>query len=334
MMRIELLKHIYFRLPVLIRLLVTIILFMSVFGILIHFIEPEQFPTVFDGVWWAFVTAATVGYGDYVPLSYAGRITGIILMLSGAGLLTFYISNFAAATVKHERDLSKGKISYKGKGHTIFVGWNERTKSVMELVLRTDPKMEIVLIDKTLEGISYQNYAIHFIHGDAADDAILRKANLQEAERVVITSDMSKNERQADNYTILSTVAIRGNNKNIPIIVEIQKKEQVQNAKRAGASTIIRPNDFLAILLYHELFRKNQALPFESLLKLLTNQQFQQVVIPAEFVNKTFLEAIIAYKKRHFLLVGVIRENEWHINPSYHFPLRKNDQLILLSHWQ
>lgn len=112
-MTLEIFKHIYFRLPILIRLFLTILIVMVLFGTIIHFIEPEQFPTIFDGVWWAVVTGATVGYGDYVPLTTVGRLIGIVLILTGGGLLTFYITQFAASTVQHENDLSQGKVAYK-----------------------------------------------------------------------------------------------------------------------------------------------------------------------------------------------------------------------------
>lgn len=68
----ELIKHLYFRMPILIRLLLTVLITMIIFGLLIHLIEPEQFPSFFEGIWWAFVTGGTVGYGDYAHSKCAG----------------------------------------------------------------------------------------------------------------------------------------------------------------------------------------------------------------------------------------------------------------------
>jgi len=40
-----------------------------------------------DGFWWAMVTITTVGYGDLAPVSAAGRVIAVCLMLGGIALL-------------------------------------------------------------------------------------------------------------------------------------------------------------------------------------------------------------------------------------------------------
>ena len=50
-----------------------------------------------DALWWSFVTATTVGYGDLSPASGAGRIIACMLMIVGIGLigsLTSTITSF------------------------------------------------------------------------------------------------------------------------------------------------------------------------------------------------------------------------------------------------
>ncbi|MFD2046404.1 potassium channel family protein [Ornithinibacillus salinisoli] len=331
-MFIEQFKHIYFRLPIPARLILTILFVMFLFGWIIHLVEPKQFPTFFDGIWWAIVTGSTVGYGDYVPLSTAGRIIGILLILSGGGVITFYIAMFSAFTVKHEQDLSEGRVEYHGKNHIIFVGWNERTKQLIDLTLQHNKKTDIILIDQSLSRISYQHIPIHFIHGDATDDSILEKANITEASRVVITADISKDEKKTDHYTILTSVAVRGNNKDVPIIVEILSTNQIENALRAGANTIIRPNDFMSSLLYHELF-KTKSKPFETILQLLASNQFHHFVLPENLENMPFISVLNEVKKNNYLLIGIIRGDNWKLNPPADFILEKKDILVTIESW-
>jgi voltage-gated potassium channel Kch len=53
--------------------------------------------TASDALWWAYVTVATVGYGDRYPVTTDGRIVGILLMTAGVGLfsvLTSYLADW------------------------------------------------------------------------------------------------------------------------------------------------------------------------------------------------------------------------------------------------
>lgn len=40
-----------------------------------------------DALWWAAATVATVGYGDFTPVTFEGRTIAIVLMLVGIGLV-------------------------------------------------------------------------------------------------------------------------------------------------------------------------------------------------------------------------------------------------------
>ncbi|OGS95344.1 MAG: hypothetical protein A3H31_07080 [Gallionellales bacterium RIFCSPLOWO2_02_FULL_57_47] len=64
-------------------------------GIIMSRIDPS-IGTVWDGMWWAWVTMATVGYGDVVPHSAAGRLFGALLILFGVVLLSLVTANLAA----------------------------------------------------------------------------------------------------------------------------------------------------------------------------------------------------------------------------------------------
>jgi voltage-gated potassium channel len=68
---------------------------MLISGIVITRIDPS-IGTIWDGMWWAWVTMATVGYGDVVPHNGAGRLFGSFLILFGVVLLSLLTANLSA----------------------------------------------------------------------------------------------------------------------------------------------------------------------------------------------------------------------------------------------
>ncbi len=320
----------YFHLPIFVRLLLTVIITMLLFGFSIHLIEPAHFPSLFDGVWWAFVTGSTVGYGDYVPLSTTGKLIGMLLILAGGGLVTFYMATISAATITHEKNLTEGKISYHGQEHVIIVGWNERTKRLVDMIQHNQIKKEIVLIDQSLKKVSYQKHRIHFIHGDPTSDHILKKANIACATHIIITADPSLEEEDADRQTILNIIAAKGNHPSVHIIAEILTETHETNAIRAGCDNIIRANQFMSALflqtLYHSSSQTNSIIT-----KLLTEQQFCTIPLKKEWINQDFNKLVNDFSTQKYWLVGYIRSDELYIYPDSFTKMEGHDQLIYLK---
>lgn len=58
--------------------------------------------TLQDGLWLAFTTAATVGYGDMVPRTPAGRAFAVLVVLLGLAVLSLVTASLAAIFVEQE----------------------------------------------------------------------------------------------------------------------------------------------------------------------------------------------------------------------------------------
>ena len=56
-------------------------------GLVARLVEPETFHSIGLSYWWAITTLTTVGYGDVVPVTTAGRTVGAVLMLTGIALI-------------------------------------------------------------------------------------------------------------------------------------------------------------------------------------------------------------------------------------------------------
>jgi voltage-gated potassium channel len=56
-----------------------------------------------DALWWAFSTATTTGYGDITPVTGAGKVLSIFLMLTGLALFAMYTALFAETIISHSR---------------------------------------------------------------------------------------------------------------------------------------------------------------------------------------------------------------------------------------
>ena len=108
-LRIAMVVLLHIRPSHLIQVIVLALLMLTTAGAGFYWLEPsvQNYP---DGVWLAFTTIATVGYGDIVPSTAASKVFAVFIVLLGYAMFSIVTANIAALFVgeeeaKFERDL-------------------------------------------------------------------------------------------------------------------------------------------------------------------------------------------------------------------------------------
>lgn len=92
--------------------------------------------TLQDGIWWAFVTTTTVGYGDISPSTNYGRIIAMILMVVGIGLIGSVTSTLTSFFMSAEKSFTVSN----DKVNMVLKMYNELNEKEKELFNQTISK--------------------------------------------------------------------------------------------------------------------------------------------------------------------------------------------------
>jgi voltage-gated potassium channel len=72
-------------------------------GLVMTVVDHESYPSIGSGLWWAAQTVTTVGYGDSVPVTLAGRLFAVLVMLLGIGFLTVITAAITSTFISRSR---------------------------------------------------------------------------------------------------------------------------------------------------------------------------------------------------------------------------------------
>ena len=85
--------------------------------------DRKYFPGMFEGMYWALVTASTVGYGDKVPKRWVGRVLAGILILIFLPIFGYFIAQLSAdLTVRSLKNDIRGPEDLAGRKVAVVKG--------------------------------------------------------------------------------------------------------------------------------------------------------------------------------------------------------------------
>jgi voltage-gated potassium channel len=195
--------------------------------------------TPLDSIYMTVITVSTVGYGEVHPLSEAGRIFTIILIIGGVSGALFVFSALIDYVIEGRMGIARRKRHMKAKiaelkDHFILCGYGRVGEEVARIF--TEEGVPFVTIDSRPENIALaeeQGYLC--LLGDATSDKVLLEAGIERARALVaaVGSDVD------NTYIVLSA---RGLRPDLFIEARASTKEAEAKLKTAGANRIVAPN--------------------------------------------------------------------------------------------
>lgn len=303
-------------------------------GYLIYFFEKGKSPyfhSWWDGIWFAVITSATVGYGDKYPVTVPGQIVTIALILIGGSLLAVLLANiggsFALRISRKERGLLPAKHL---KNHVVMCHWNKQAKAAIMDYYKVHHNVKFVLIDGYIEENPIPEYDVHFIRGNFSEDETLIKANVEYAKSVLIFGDRRIDENTADAKSMKAILAVKHLNPNAHIIVECLSGD-VRSLRRVGADEVIDTGEINGRLLVQSSLSIGISHVLRELLTHEAGHEFYESVAPKRYVGWSFVDVAADLRQVGVNLIA-LRNKETRLNPEPETTIEDNSILIYISH--
>ncbi|MBP2649278.1 MAG: TrkA-N domain protein [Firmicutes bacterium] len=195
--------------------------------------------TLLEAIYLTVSTMSTVGYGDVVAVTTAGRIFTIFLIIIGVGMTYYALSYLIGMVVEGQLKDVLGRRGMKRQieamtNHIIVCGAGRVGENVIEQ-LRREQELLVVIEN---DGVVYDRLVqekIPVVQGDSTLDEVLLTAGLKRAKGLITTLS-----HDADNVYVALTA--KSLNPNIHVVARAERIEAEEKLRRAGADTVIFPS--------------------------------------------------------------------------------------------
>lgn len=141
-----------------------------------------------DAFYFTVTMWSTVGFGDFSLRDQPDyiKIVGSLIMVLSVTATAIMFALISDTVVRKRRELSRGKISYGGRGHVIVIGGGSVGSQVVSQLIELGEQP--VMIDKSMDGLHILNVlqtGIPFLVGDAQNERHLIRAGLSKCKALI-----------------------------------------------------------------------------------------------------------------------------------------------------
>ena len=291
-----------------------------------HYIEGWSW---FDGFYMVVTTFTTIGYQELHPLSHAGRVFNVVLILAGVSLVFLGIGSLTQALLEFSLRSFFGRRRMEReidrlKDHYIICGAGRVGRSAARELARKPVPFVIVEANET-KAVKFSNDWLMLV-GDATQEQTLHQVHIERARGLVAATTTD-----ATNLYIILTA--RSLNPQLRIIARASEEDAEKHLLKAGADSVVSPYHFAGQRIAQSFLRPHVV----SFLDTATThlgmdlEIGEVLVVPtSEFAGKTVGSSRLR-QERGVIILAIKREQGMHFNPSPDDVIQPGDCLIAMG---
>jgi voltage-gated potassium channel len=284
-----------------------------------------------DSFYMTVITITTVGYGEVHPLSRAGEVFTVAILLSGVGSF-FYAFTLFMALLAEGRLVDRFDARRRARmldeltGHFIVCGFGRMGEIIgAELSRQEVPFVVIERSAERMQAAMERGYVT--VEADASNEDVLRRVRIDRARGLIAAVSTD-----AENvYAVLSARLLRPD---LFIIGRAETEDARKKLQRAGADRVISPYQIGGLTLAQTALRP-AVVDFVQLATSSENLDlnFEQVRIATGSLldRRTLVEAGVR-QRYGVIVVGIRRANgTMDFNPPPETAMYAGDDLVVLG---
>ena len=283
----------------------------------------------FDGLYMVVTTFTTIGYQEVHPLSHAGRVFNVALILSGVSTLFLGIGFLTQALLEFELGSFFGRRKMERdinrlSGHYIICGIGRVGRSAARELARKP--VPFVVVEQS------ESKAQHFggdwlvLVGDATQEDTLRQAQIDRAIGLVAATTTD-----ATNLYIVLTA--RDLNPNLKIIARASEENAEKHLLSAGADSVVSPYLFAGQRIAQSFLRPHVVSFLDTATTHLgLDLEIGEIHVAPDsvFAGKTVGSSRIR-QDRGVIILAIKKEKGMRFNPAPEDRIEPGDYLIAMG---
>ncbi|MBN2585337.1 potassium channel protein [Patescibacteria group bacterium] len=284
-----------------------------------------------DAIYMVVITLATVGYKEVNPLSPAGTVFTILLIVFGIVTLYYVIRVFGEYILASRLDPDYRNRQMQGKiqnlrDHYLVCGFGRVGEKVVEELTKENVPFVVIEIDpEVIEVCRLKGYLC--VVGDATNEDVMLEAGIMSAKGLISTLG-----RDSDN--VLTVITARTINSDLFIVARANTDTAVAKLIRVGANRAVSPYQISAFRMATFALRSGVADFVDSVLDPSSSEvQISDATVGSNSsLVGSSVEKYLANRKSGVTVLVIHRsDGNAIINPLGDTEIQEGDRLILMG---